>query len=104
MNSTTADDLAEISARWPEIAQCFQSQKAYQVARGTSKRAPVSSTLLYPKPAPGKRTDLLTCSETEQVTKSTLAHARLIVNEAPDLVDQAQAFTHHPVHRPEPQR
>jgi hypothetical protein len=24
-----ADDLAEISARWPEIAECFQSQKAY---------------------------------------------------------------------------
>jgi hypothetical protein len=28
------DDLAEISARWPAIAKCFQSQKAYEVARG----------------------------------------------------------------------
>jgi hypothetical protein len=30
-----ADDLAGISARWPAIASCFQSQKAYETARGT---------------------------------------------------------------------
>jgi ParB/Sulfiredoxin domain len=29
------DDLGEISPRWPEIAQCFQSKKAYTTARGT---------------------------------------------------------------------
>lgn len=28
-------DLGEISPRWPEVASCFQSQKAYEVARGT---------------------------------------------------------------------
>jgi hypothetical protein len=32
-----SDDLADFSARWPEIAQCFQSQKAYEVARGTHR-------------------------------------------------------------------
>jgi len=37
----------------------------------------------------GKRTDL-TGSETEQVHKAVLWQARLIVNEAPDLVEQDQ--------------
>jgi hypothetical protein len=30
-----SDDLAQIRARWPEIASCFQGQKAYETARGT---------------------------------------------------------------------
>jgi hypothetical protein len=29
------DDLSQIRERWPEIAQCFQSKKAYETARGT---------------------------------------------------------------------
>jgi hypothetical protein len=31
----TGEHLGEISPRWPEIAQCFQSTRAYDVARGT---------------------------------------------------------------------
>jgi hypothetical protein len=33
-----ADDLGEISPRWPEIAKCFQSKKAYETARGTLEK------------------------------------------------------------------
>jgi hypothetical protein len=31
----SGDDLGQIRPRWPEIAQCFQSQKAYATACGT---------------------------------------------------------------------
>jgi hypothetical protein len=29
------DDLGGMAPRWPEIAKCFQSKKAYETARGT---------------------------------------------------------------------
>jgi hypothetical protein len=31
-------DLSRIRERWPEIAQCFPSQKAYDTARGTLEK------------------------------------------------------------------
>jgi hypothetical protein len=43
--------------------------------------------LAYPQPTPGKRTSV----ETTQVNSAVLSQARVIVNSAPDLVDQVIA-------------
>ena len=34
MAMLTADDFVTIGTKWPEIAECFQVKKAYEVARG----------------------------------------------------------------------
>jgi len=50
----------------------------------------IQYALAYPKPTPGKRTDLIQDERGEQPSWRDLSQARVIINEAPDLIEQDQ--------------